>query len=210
MFSQFDAFPSGQSSPFAWDASLLLFLGAIGVSLVLTVLLWLATRFFLRRPFPHSVRSLLILVACTSTILICAAWYAYPVPYSPSSRGVFLRDMLRATQSHQELSAVVRERMFDMCSTREGSVLAEAVYAMVLAGVATPDQLQTKLTSEESADMLALGLFYAGNHESAWWQRGQARAFWDRALSVAQTRRLKTAISKRIRASERFWNRGPG
>ena len=81
---------------------------------------------------------------------------------------------------------------------------------MVLAGVATPDQLQTKLTSEESADMLALGLFYAGNHESAWWQRGQARAFWDRALSVAQTRRLKTAISKRIRASERFWNRGPG
>lgn len=266
VFSQIDAFPSQQSSPFGWHTCILFSLGAIGVSFLLagllwlvtcmllrrplifimalsiffgcavwysyhlfvspsiwldcvavvtgvlvfvTGLLWLGTGLFLRRPFPHSLRSLLIVVMGTSTCLVYAAWYSYPVPHNPSSRGVFLRDMLSSARRHQELSSAVKEYVIDMCSTQEGFDLAEAVYAVVLAEVATPDELQTKLTNRESADMLALGLFYAANYESRWWQHEKAWTLFHKAFSLAQTRRLKAAISKQLQSSEQFQRRKP-
>jgi hypothetical protein len=207
VFSQIDAFPGRQSSVFGWDVWLVSFLVAIGASLVITLFLWLGTHLFLRRPFPHSVRSLLIFVISTSTILVCAAWYSYPVPGSPSSRGVFLRDVLSATTKHQDLSAAVREHMFDLCSTWRGTALADGVYAMVLAEITTPDELQTRLSNKVSADTLALGLYFAGKYESYWWQYEKAHAFWNKALSLARTIKLRNAISREISASEQFWSR---
>lgn len=179
---------------------------AVGVSIALVVSFWISVDVFLRWPFPRSRRSLLIFVAVASTLLGCAAWYSYPVPRAPSARGVFLRDILRPTRKHKEWSTALKERTLDMCSTREGLAQAEAVYAMALSGVATQAELEARLTSRESADMLALGRYFAGNYESAWWQWGAARLHWDKAMSVARTKRLKIAISKRIKASER-WHR---
>lgn len=269
VFSQIDAFPSQQASPFEWHAWLPMSLGAIGVSLAVTGLLWIGTRVFfrspssrrqwpsvafvvippiivmaygawnlyqllapwiawivffsviiggwlllagllragtrafLRRPFPSGARSLLLFVTSTSAILVCAVWYCYPVPQGPSSHGVFLKDLLKPTTKHQELLTAVSEHVLDECSKRTGCTLADAVYAIVLAGVATPDQLEAKLASEESADMLALGLYWAGNERSLWWDMDHAHNFWGKSLSVARTRRLKTAISHEIRANPR-------
>ena len=91
--------------------------------------------------------------------------------------------------------------MLEMCSTRKDAALADAVYAMVLAGVATPEQLQETLTNERSADMLALGLYFAGNDRSRWWDMDLAHSFWEKSLSVARTRRLKTAIFHEMKAN---------
>ena len=60
---------------------------------------------------------------------------------------------------------------------------------------------------KQTADMLALGLYFAGNGESRWWQHEKAYAFWDKALSIAKQKELKTAIFKRIKDAERFHKR---
>lgn len=211
VFSQIDALPRQQPPPIEWKIWPVLVAGAIGLSILLAGLLWLGMRVFLRWRFPYNLRSLLIFVTVASLVLGCAAWYLSPwldpVRRAPSARGVFLRDMLCQTEKHQALSTAVKERMSEICLTLSGSMLAETVYAMLLAEVATPEELQTQLTNRESAEMLALGLYFAGNHEARWWQHEEAYALWDKALSVARKRELKAAIGRRIGDSERIWER---
>ncbi len=85
--------------------------------------------------------------------------------------------------------------------------LANAVYAIVVSGADTVSGIQKDLEGTPSPDMIALGLYFAGNHESRWWQHDKAYAFWDEALSLAERKELKDAISKCIKDSERFWKR---
>jgi len=214
LFSQIDDFARERERPryIRFDRLCLVVIpGAIGLCILLAGLSWFRSGVLARWPFLKSRRSLLILAAVASLVLACAVWYlgpwVRPAPRYLSSRGVFLRDMLCQTQRHQELSTAARERMFDVCLRLKGPTLAAAVYAMVLARVATPDELQAKLNDEESADMLALGLYFAGNEESRWLQDEKAYALWDRALSVAKGKELKEAIFKEIAGSERFRKR---
>jgi hypothetical protein len=210
VFSQIDALPNQRPPPVERKIWTVLTVGPIGLSILLVGFLWLRRRVIRRWRFSLALRILLIFVAVTSLVLGCAAWHLgswLTVRQGSSARGVFLRDMLQHTQKNEALSTAVKERMSKACLNLSGPMLAETVYAMVLAGVATPDELEAQLTRRRSAEMLAFGLFFAGNYESYWWQHERAYAFWDKALSLTKNRRLKAAIDSRIRSSERTWRR---
>ncbi len=177
---------------------------AIGAWLLFAGVVRLASRSSLRRLLPHGAMSLLVFVVVSSTIIACGTWYFYPVPYRPTSHGVFLSDMLRASKGDPDFAAKVKERVLEMCSTRSGLDLADAVYGILLAEVATPEEIEMNLTSNDSTDMLARGTYYAGNYEAQWWQHKKARELFDKAGLLARSRPLKNAISDRIKSLERF------
>jgi hypothetical protein len=179
-----------------------------GTSVVLVTCLGLGSRVVLRRPFPSSLWSGLMVVSVTAGLAVYTAWCAYPVPRRISADGIFLRDVLRSSMKDPKFAAQVRERLLARCETLQGLPLAEAVYAMSLSNIVAPAQIgKTKLRNQESADMLALGLYLAGNYHSAWWAPERARPFWDEATRLAQTRRLKRAIADRIAFEDRFGRR---
>lgn len=211
VFSQIDALPHNQPPFMGWTGFAVLVVEAVVLSILLAGVVWAATRLFARRRFPSSFRSFLKFTMIAGVILGCALWYLCPwlglLPRAPSARGVFLRDMLSQTKKHPELCAAVKEHALEVSPTLSGPTLAETVYAMVLAGLATPEELQTRLKGRMSAEMLALGLYHAGNYQSMWWQHEDAYALWDKAVAIAGTVELKAAINGRIRANERFWKR---
>jgi hypothetical protein len=127
------------------------------------------------------------------------------IPYNASSRGVFLRDILRFSQKHEDLVASLRKRLTAALPKLSGITLADSTYAILISGLDNVDGVQKVLQGNESVDMVALGLYFAGNSESRWWQHDKAYAFWEKALSVAKRKELKDAISKRITYSARFW-----
>lgn len=129
------------------------------------------------------------------------------VPRAPSSRGVFLRDILCQTQKLPDVSASVNTTINRIYPKLSGILLAEVNFAMILSGAATPDFLQSKIKDDGISDMLALGLYFAGNYESNWWQHDKAYAFWDKALALAKKKELKDTINKQIRDSEQFAKR---
>lgn len=134
--------------------------------------------------------------------IVCAS-----LPYNASSRGVFLRDILRHCQKHKELASALRKRLYAQLPTLSGGTFADSIYAILVSEADTVDGIQKALTGNESVDMLALGLYYAGNYEACWWQYEKAYGFWDTALSAAKRKEMKDAISKCIRDSERLWKR---
>jgi len=181
-----------------------LLFSAFGTSLLAVACLGLTSRRFLSRPFPGSLWSWLVLASLTTGLIVFSAWYAHPVPRRITADGIFLRDMLRSATKDAEFAAMVKERLLARCETLDGLPLAEAVYAMSLSNIASPDEIEARLLDQESADMLALGVFLAGNHESLWWQHERARPFLDRANRLAQSQRLKAAISRSIEFSDRW------
>ncbi len=129
------------------------------------------------------------------------------IPHNASSRGVFLRDMLRHSRKHKEFSNTLRKRLLTHLPNLSSRTLADAVYALVLSESAAANDIQTILKKNKSSDMLALGLYLAGNYRARWWAYDGAYAFWDKALVIAKQKELRAAISERIKRSEKFHKR---
>lgn len=129
------------------------------------------------------------------------------IPYRASSRGEFLRNMLIQGHRHGRLSAILFDRVCEILPTLSGVIQADVVFAMVLSNVDNPDEIHQILRNTDSGDMLALGLFFAGNHQASQWQHRVALGFWEKALSFAEREELKDAIGRRLEDSERFGRR---
>jgi len=129
------------------------------------------------------------------------------IPYNASSRGVFLRDLLRHSRKHDNLTNALHRQVKPQLPKLSELALADAVYGVVVTQTDTVSGLQKNLEATASSDLIALGLYFAGNYEARWWQHDKACAFWDEALSLAKRKELKEAISTRIKDSEKFWKR---
>ena len=133
------------------------------------------------------------------------AWKANPM--YPSSYGIFLKNLLCQTQKHQLIAATINIHLKQIYQKLSGSVLAEASFAVILSDVASPEELNSWIKSDEAVDMLALGIFFAGNDEASWWQYDKAYDLWDTALFIAKKQELHDMISQRIADSEQHWKR---
>jgi len=130
------------------------------------------------------------------------------IDHHASSRGVFLRDMLTHSQKHKGLSESLRQQLVAKLPGLLGKTSADVVYALVLSTSGTTDDLHKVVMADHtSVDMLALGLYFAGNYKSGWWAHEIAYAFWDKALAIANQDQLRVAISERIKRSEKFHKR---
>lgn len=207
VFSQIDALPSQRPRPVDWVRWSFGRIIAIGLSFLLAVPVWIAARALFRRWFPHSPRSRLVSLTAAGLALLGTAWFLAPwldaVPRKASARGVFLREMLGHTKRDPELSNAVKNRLLDACPNLARPILAETIYAMVLANMMRPDEVQTQLGGLISANPAAIGLYLAGNYESTLWQHEEARAMWNEARKLAEQGDLKAAIDMRIAESER-------
>jgi len=132
------------------------------------------------------------------------------VPHNASSRGVFIKDLISHSQKHEDLVAPLHKRLISELPRLSGIMLADSTYAILVSELDTVDAVQKVLGSNGSADMVALGLYFAGNDKSRWGQHEKAYAFWDKALSIAKRKELKDAISKSIKRSQRFNKRKMG
>ncbi|MCP4156800.1 MAG: hypothetical protein GY757_54305 [bacterium] len=124
-------------------------------------------------------------------------WASFP--YKASARGVFLRDLLKHSQKHKELAAALRTRLQAILPKLSGSTLADCVYAVAASKTETADGVCKLMSEDASADMFALGLFFAGNYNSRWWAHKEAKEFWNKALSITKQKELKSAILKRTK-----------
>jgi len=129
------------------------------------------------------------------------------IPYGATSRGVFLRDILKEAQKQKELSPLVLKRMQEIYPALAGLELADATYAMVLSGSEKIETLQAKAAAADKKDPFALGLYFAGNYASSWWAHEQAYKCWDAAAEHAVNLELRKKIAERIKDSEGFFKR---
>lgn len=129
------------------------------------------------------------------------------IPNNASSRGVFLRALLQHSRKHKDLANTLHQQLETQLPKLPEQALADAVYALVVTQTDTVPGLQRPLKGAKSSDLIALGLYFAGNYESRWWQHDKAYAFWDEALSLAKRKELKEAITARIKDSEKIWKR---
>lgn len=130
------------------------------------------------------------------------------IPNTASPHGVFLQDMLRHSQEHKEFAVILREKLIAQLPNLSGRTLTDVAYALVLSTPVTADDIGKTLKADDaSADMLAVGLYFAGNYNSRWWAHEKAYAFWDKALATAKQGKLQTTISERIKRAEQIHKR---
>lgn len=126
------------------------------------------------------------------------------LPSKASSRGVFLQDMLFHSEKQAKLSATLRQQLMARLPNLSGQTQADAVYALVASEAESPNAVQAAMkTDDSSANMLAAGLYFAGNFKARWWAHDEAYAFWEKALAVAKQEELRAAISERLARAEK-------
>lgn len=129
------------------------------------------------------------------------------IPNTVSSQGVFLSDIFRHSQKHNTYAQALSSRLNTVLPTLSETALAETAYALVVSETDTLENMKKRLESANNPDAIALGLYFAGNYESRWWQHKKAYALWDAALALAEKEELREVIAKRLKDSEEFVER---
>jgi hypothetical protein len=119
-------------------------------------------------------------------------------PRVPSARGEFLKDLFASIPQDSALRGKARNALRGVFPRLKGGSVPEMVQALLLSGLETPDSLLLIRDETQDADLLALGLYQAGNVKDGGWQWKAAAAYWRKASALASKLQLKHAIEEEL------------